>query len=484
MDLDHDRWRRRLPEIREEVNDLGIPELSETLDYLWAYPWSPAQIHGGPSGLDWLTWPLIPERKLASLLADGELFQQGHPPSTEVLVPFTPYREDQEPFVFPVLERLTAQGIHTTLLLPRTAPGRAVQRAPNGVEVLREHELADWRTYRSTRRNQTGIRSRLDRLAEVVPLDRGRRARTRKLFARFYWQRALFDRLLTNADPDLVYGLYVGTARPGYLAALRDRPTDERPELVLLQHGVITPRSPPDFRGADRILAWGTHQARFLKRWSLIDPPPIEIVGNPKVDQLRGRVPPPSLEDDQDLTVLFISNPDIVQGEDVNRRALEIFNEAAKSANGWTPRYRPHPFESLDKFPPDPGSNRIDRSKLPDALETADVVIGRESTALLEAVATGRPAIQVDVEADSGSSSANSLEAWKSLEIERIDDAETLQARLEELSSQPEAYRALVEQQEACLEQVFGDPSRSIEEITRHLQTEIHGDQATVAERA
>lgn len=162
---------------------------------------------------------------------------------------------------------------------------------------------------------------------------------------------------------------------------------------ICIQHGVFQSKSPPHiFDGwfADVFFVIDVYQKRMLIDKGM-NPEKIKVMGfhsSPYIPERR-------LSSPQDRRVCFLGQPWIKYGEKRAAAYMDIVRQVVESISqeGRKVFYKPHPWERGCAYLRNI-ENVVDAS-LSEAIEDYDVFISLTSTALLEASAAGRVAIQI-----------------------------------------------------------------------------------------
>ncbi|HET9026723.1 MAG TPA: hypothetical protein VFN07_04260 [Trueperaceae bacterium] len=290
----------------------------------------------------------------------------------DVLVIHVPDRADYYPLLCPVAAELERRGTLVTQLTPSTgwpqAAPAAWRRAQGNYGQLKRHEArfaARW-----------GL------------TDEGRLELTTVLRTQAYDAARTASALEASAAK---VGVAIHTKlEPGVLTGFRETGVP----LLLMQHGVFSGAWPEhDFMGSSLLLAWGPYFSDELA--SFEGPtPPSTVVGNPR---LEGLLVDRSAHGKRGGAVYFGTN----YAEDVDRRALRLVAEALRGLDGPPTLYRPHPSEGKEKYQELVADGIIRAEQLAtsgdsyDLVSGAGVVLGSQTTLLLEAAAIGVPALQV-----------------------------------------------------------------------------------------
>jgi UDP-N-acetylglucosamine 2-epimerase len=206
--------------------------------------------------------------------------------------------------------------------------------------------------------------------------------------------------VLKVVNPSVIYGLHF-VLHPGYLYAVNDL-AEEIP-IVLVQHGHIGGLRAlgfHDFRGAENVILWGRREQEELESRDNIPVPLSIVVGNPKLAYIKNQLDESATKSNR-VNVLYVSSAGGAASLQQSRRALQIFNKALTNLEQVSIEYRPHPLEDVQNFPEESMGSDVSKEDIVSApgvyehLTRADIIVGTQSTVLLEAVALGVPVIQL-----------------------------------------------------------------------------------------
>lgn len=317
------------------------------------------------------------------------------PNATDILVPLVPFRPDHFGLLAPVTERLARDGYDITLFVPWNSDEFDVE-AFGDVSVLHHADFVTSKTVVDVKRSVDGISDDLDYLSGLAEISAGKRALERYYF-KFYLQKHVFGDVLAATEPRLVFALHFMT-KLGYLSAIEE--TSPGLPVVFIQHGAMAgtrAHTMHDFKGADTVLMWGVNGVAELDSRTIPERPAVEVVGNPKIEQIRDRLASDDRLEANTADALFVSS--VGATSEHSGRALEQFSDAV-DGTGLTVRYCPHPSEDMELYEKLIDDGRIDESEVVtdrsvyELLYQSKVVVGTQSTALLEAVVLDTPVIQ------------------------------------------------------------------------------------------
>lgn len=322
-----------------------------------------------------LTWPVLAR---AARSAWGQARNPDPLGAADVLMMHVPARSDYHALLVPVAAELEKRGTRVAHL---AAGGGWHQAAGGAVAAARARYAA--------------ARGQEERFARSWGLDDGARRDLRTLLKVQAWDAVITGRALATTGARV--GLAIHTnLDPGVLTAFREA----RVPLLLMQHGVFSGAWPEhDFLGASLLMTWGPYFSAELKKFPG-PTPPTTVVGNPRLELLLKARQATGAAADAGV-VYFGTNYD----ESVDTRALRLAARALAGLPKGLVRYRPHPGESLAKYRAlvaegvVAGEQVVTGADSYDLLPAAGVVVGSQTTLLLEAAAIGVPAVQVLPEA-------------------------------------------------------------------------------------
>jgi len=314
---------------------------------------------------------------------------------TEILVLYLPSRRDYAELLGPPTAELVRRGRRVRVVVPgrRGRPDAAF----GGAEVLPLERFGSAGAYRAARRALRELEPELRRFANDFGLTPQQRRQLGLCMQAYAWERELFTAALARTGAEAVFGLHF-TLNPGLLGAVaaRRRASGRPLPVALLQHGVFSHGwADHDFHGADLVLTWGTYFDRELAAFQGATPA-ARAVGNPRFERLAaGRAERPPRDRPR---VLYIGT----NGEEAaDRAAFELVAEALAPQAGLEVLFRPHPDEPREKYAALVAAGTIradairDGGRAHDLLGEVDLVVGTQSTLLLEGIAMGVPGIQV-----------------------------------------------------------------------------------------
>lgn len=318
-----------------------------------------------------------------------------------VLIPMPFERADYVGLVAPVIQRLSAQGKTVVLVSTPTVAFAWTRHVEGGVVLIEPllHRVSDRARARAlARADRTAVQAWLGRAG--FPMSRT--VQVMSVLDAYWLDRLTMGRLLHGRAWESVFGIHF-VNRPGYLAAIRDaHRSDTTRRVVLLQHGQFTRRSGfHDFTGADVLATWAERWRGELMHYPQVSGyalPAAEVTGNPRYEALaKARA-----DDDEgtrgrtESTVLYIREADAPTAIDV------MVAKATRDLPNARVLVKPHPSDKKGEltvklyrhgFPR--ASIAAPRAETADLIRSSDVVIGSGSTALLDAVAHGKPVLEI-----------------------------------------------------------------------------------------
>lgn len=348
---------------------------------------------------------------------------------SDVLVPFVPFREDYQELLCPIVNNLRDKGYTTTLFLPKhknikkiDEMGFDIDQIVVGDEVVHQQDITKAKDdFEKIKPDVIQLSNELDQIKYNSLVD---------LYIHIYLQSRVFRKVLDQISPSVVFGLHF-ISTPGYLYALKQMAMDKKPQIIFIQHaggpGVSTNFVFHDFKGADKVILWGEESKRGLMTNTVIQIPENIILGNPKLQVIYNQFQSGHYTDKEEIDVLYAST----MAEEYTKKGLSLFSESTKNMTT-NIKYKPHPVFREKIYYRD---LKIDQSKVErkksvyDLIYKSKVVVGTQSTVLLEAVALGTPVVQIypefsDVEWNkNGLASASSREELKSL-LEKLIESE------------------------------------------------------------
>jgi len=327
-----------------------------------------------------------------------------------LLVTVYPRRDDLQAFMHPIANILKEHGVPITVLAYRTIPKTGSSRdffsskQFPGCRIIHEEDYMASGDYPLIRARYDKLLPAISELCKEIQLNCRQRHSTRVFFWEYFMETILFRRILESARPSVIYGIHY-ILNPGYLAAIREAKTDGWSlKTVLMQHGEFSPGAFHDFKGADCVILWGTYFQDVLTRMggSTIPVPPSVVIGNPKLEVELVRIARNervvSSKESRRRNVVFVSEP-----SDHSRKAMRLVAQAVKGSDVHVtyklhPGHHPHELAYCDELTSEGlvGKDQIAKDlNIYDAIADCEVVIGTRSTAILEAIAVGKPVLQI-----------------------------------------------------------------------------------------
>lgn len=324
-------------------------------------------------------------------------FKESNQPNAhnDILVPLVPFRKDYLKLISPITKLLADGGANISLFVPPEydPPSHEEFGDVNIIDACSYYTLTDaWKV----RNALSDIGPDIEKLLsfdEIGPYDN----EIISFYKSYYIDKYIFLNLLRNYSPSIIFGFHFIT-RPGYLSAIREY-VPEIPS-ILIQHGTMSALYPPnfhDFKGADTVLMWGERGVENLQQRQCPSIPNTERVGNPKIEAIYDDLEN-SHENENGNDVLFISS--VAATEEHSKLGLEYFCEETKDLNIST-LYQPHPGEDMEYYDQMIEENYIESSEIIEeesvhsSIYSSKVVVGTQSTALIEAIALDTPVIQI-----------------------------------------------------------------------------------------
>ncbi len=384
--------------------------------------------------------------------------QLGRPrcPDVDVLVSLFPARADYRDLLVPAVEAMRRRGLRCAVALPPRS-----DFAPRSFAGAPTFDLWNFATpllYARARGRFGRLNAAAGAFSQRYGLDRRRRAYLTVLLQTYSWQAELFTAALAAARPHAILGVHF-MENPGFLPALREAAARGHPvTALLLQHGVFSHAwETHDFHGADRVLVWGPQSQRELAAFPG-PTPPSTIVGHTRLEALlqrRSRRPRPLQPQ-----ILVLGTNDLPERE---HDALLLAAQALPDGNGRRVTFRPHPSEPEAPYRHivETGLARPDQIRrdgdVYDALLSADVVVGTQTTVLPEAVVLGIPAIQLLPER---------LEVdWRSRGMASASDPAALSALVDDLLADPAARERTLDAERPLAFDLLGKPGGAAERV-------------------
>ena len=466
-----------LDRVVEQVAQLDVRnDVKEHVDLLCALTWPTTIPTQGIFGeiKERLRRHLWMEYAYARALALGSNFSNRDRASqVDILVTFVPYHENYKALLYPVVEALIDRNVSVGLFAP---VGIGKTAAPRNLRcLLFEKSLGAFAIYWRAKSFFRDLRLDVGRLVSNLGLNRTRARATAAFFQHYSWDRFVFARVLEVTCPKVVFGLHF-MLTPGYLSALKDNNGLERPEVFLIQHGVLFDQKYHlSFKGADKAILWGESSKDYLPNLSHLPNPEAFVIGNPSVLRLQQEVSIGKAERRENLTVVFAANAESPLDDEWNAEARQLFVSASDRLESIVSVFRSHPgarsipISRKLRNRGELGRCQLDtESTFPEVLSRADVIVGTFSTALLEAIAVGVPVVQLIPE--------KLPVVWQDINMVSASNVEQLVDVLSRLESEESFREAVVRQERSGLTRVFGDYENAADRIADLVCESIRGD--------
>jgi hypothetical protein len=368
----------------------------------------------------------------------------------DVLTVLSPDREDYRELFVPVLEELQSRQVEVSAVVPPLTTTASSHLA--GVEVFSYQAFAGFGAYRRARAHFGRLGPSVAAFEDRYSLTPQQRSRLSVLLQAYCWNAELFWETLEFVRPRALLGIHV-VSEPGLLGGLDlYRARGNRVPLILMQHGYFSHMwESHDFHGADHVLLWGTESRVELEKFPG-DPPASTVVGNTKLSTILAQRVDTSHIPSRPAVLVIGTNGDIER----ERRFLRIAATALRTLHDVEVLYRPHPAQPLSLYAElieeglvEPGQIGRDRS-LHSSISAATLVIGTDSTALLESVVLGVPIVQV---VDDNPSE------WGRRGVLTASDAPSLERITRKLLEDPARRSAAVESSVSVAHGTIGDPN-------------------------
>lgn len=388
----------------------------------------------------------------------------------QVLFFLTPYRQDYEGLKYPSAKKLLDLGVSTAILA-----GGEDKMDP--ITDVRTYNYLDFfyslQAYREAKklfhREYLGP---IQRLSCKAGLSSYQVCKLKIFYQSYALDKAAALKALQLLKPRVVLGIHY-IRRPGCLDALLS--LKQRPAIILIQHGFFSPDTMEfhDFKGADSVILWGNYFQQALNK--MPEPPPSLVIGNPKLEQcleeVRRMEESGKLEKENGKTrLLFISSGSPGMNK-IYRDSLKIFTQAVKDLSHVEIRYKLHPTESEKTgylYYESGGGNSgksILKGGVMELIYKADIIVGSISSSLYEAMAVGKPVVQVlppDIDSD-----------WNLRGLACASDVESLKALINKLRVDNNFLSLILKAQREFTEDLFEELPGSAERIALYLKSLI-----------
>lgn len=414
---------------------------------------------------------------LEKLALRGQL-RRSWVPQAEVLVTCFPARQDYVPLLAPVIAELRNRGRSVTVALP---PGpRIPQHTFADVPAFGLHTLASPTAYAQARSAFSRLRPPLVAFAERYRLDGQRRRYLSIVMQSYCWDLQLFRLALAKTGARVIFGIHY-MLDPGIRGAIRSwaaRPT--RPRTLFIQHGVYSHEWPThDFHGADRVLLWGDDAVRELGLFPAPRPEAV-VTGNPKLEWMRAQQPDSTAVTTGTAARMGLQRVLVLGTNGVperDMRALVLAATALPESATRTVLFRPHPDEPQGRYQGLMNQGILKPHQVdanPDvyaSLRSADVVLGTQSTTLVEAIALGIPAVQLLPDLFELN--------WAQRGMASASTQDGLRAALDRLRSEPRVVADTLAAARPLAEALFGQVSGAAQRVADAIEVELGSQRPT-----
>lgn len=325
-------------------------------------------------------------------------FQPPRVPRAEVLVSHFPNGERYAGLLAPVVRELEQRGRRVAVALPPRAA--ALRKHYPTAQTFPLASLATPEAYGQARAAYFRLTPSIRAFATRYALDRAQRAALSIALQAYAWQRELARSALALTGARLVLGIHF-MLDAGIRGAIRQPAVGGvRPRTLLIQHGLFVRDWPThDFHGCDRVLLWADTGLAELNGFPA--PLPLATVtGNPKLEWLlegRNSGARPNAGDGRKKVVVLGTNGEASRDGQALRMAASALPETASMSV----TFRPHPAEPRENYLTLIREGLLQPRQLDTgsdayvALRSAHLVVGTQSTLLMEAVSLGVPAVQL-----------------------------------------------------------------------------------------
>lgn len=317
----------------------------------------------------------------------------------DVVIIFAPYREDYKELLYPVANSLSELGLKVTAFFPRNDQvSEDVLQLFDVDEIVFGNELLTYQDIFHAKSDFYYVSEHLDRLYTMFDL---REDGIDHFFKQMLLDIIMIKKLSFMISPDTVFGLHF-MMNPGYLFGLSGY---SNAEIILIQHGIMPPEEGfHDFKGADEVLIWGQRSKEELSKIATkgnLSTPKSKIVGNPKLEQIRkAQWFRERVRENGGVVILYVSSAGAAASFEYAQKSAKLFSQVIENLQiPVTAMYKPHP-KNVNNYP-DILDINIDKNKIKndhsvyELIANADIVVGTESTVMVEAVALETPAIQL-----------------------------------------------------------------------------------------
>jgi len=387
----------------------------------------------------------------------------------DVLVFFTPYRKDMEDFIYPVINELVETGLIVSVIIPKIGIKSGISASPQAKFLLYEGFVGNITYYIKARCNYNNIARDLWKWMDANRISDIKKSKLAIFFQKYALDSLIASSILELVKPKVVYSLHY-ILSPGYLQAIRSYQQQDAVNNILIQHGFFLPNyyGFHDFKGADTAILWGDYHKKVLEQ--MIDiPKNVKIIGNPKLEiSLKELNSLYTLKPKKEKMTLYIAGPSPKRSRR-DRKSFETFLDAIKKIEGIDVKIKLRPGDTLKDYREYINNGYlvkeqfIQNQDIFQTLLSADIITGRFSTSMFEAMAMCKPVIPI-------STSQGDFD-WSELGLESVSDSNELAMRIKHLLEQPESAENLIEKQNSIIKMVFGDYMNASRKIANYISS-------------
>lgn len=389
----------------------------------------------------------------------------------DVLVFFTPYREDCEKFIYPVVNDLIAMNYKVTVVIPKIGAQRGFIASPK----------ANFLIYEDFARNITFYVKAQYIYNKIVDKElwswfkNNKIGDVKKNKIEIFFKKHVIDSLialdiLSLVKPKVIYAIHY-ILNPGYLQAINVYKKNHTAVNVLIQHGFFLSNyyGFHDFKGADIVILWGDYHKKILEQMADV-PKNIQVIGNPKLEMSLKEINERKIFKTKEKAVLYISENSPKKNKK-DQAAFEIFLEAIKDLTNVIVKVKLHPGETLQDYREYLDEKKITKEQfifnqdLYHVLLPVDLVIGRFSTAMFEAMALNKPVVPIATKHDDL--------IWREIGLSSVSDVDELSELVNRLLRYHKDADELIKRQNLQLGLIFGDYTNSTKKIASFLSSII-----------
>jgi hypothetical protein len=336
-----------------------------------------------------------------------------------------------------------------------------------GIAAYSLSSLATGNLYLRARSAYSRLRPYRGQFAKMFQLAAEQRANLSVELQAYCWQRELFTKALESSNARVVFGLHFMT-HPGVRGAIRSHGA----YTFFMQHGLFSGAWPThDFHGADQVLLWSSRAAEELNRFRTPLPTAV-ITGNPKLEAL---IPATDYSAGSARNTASQRQRVLVLGTngDTDRdvRALRLAASALPDTDFRQVTFRPHPAEPKERYYSMVSEGLIRADQLdstPDvytSLQSVDVVLGTQSTLLIEAAAIAIPVVQLLPELFE--------QDWSRYGMPSASTPEKLTAILDQLRSEPAAAQRALQSLHKLVDGLIGNVNGAAERAADAIERQL-----------